>query len=251
MTYWFQVQNSDVHIVFNTLINGSWPASLLKVSKIVDNPWSVSTVRSEKAGLALAELIGRKAYGGRPINLMGYSLGARTIYTCLMVLAERRQFGLVENVVMMGTPAPAESRVWLALKSVVAGRLINVYSQNDYILGFLYRTSNLHYGIAGLQAVLGAEGVENYDMSSLVDNHLYYQHMVGTILKDVGWEDVDPEHVVENEKSAAWATLMRDDSRKRWMDAEMATGLKIKTPDAQGKLCHELESHLGKMKIQA
>jgi hypothetical protein len=162
------------------------------MSKIIDNPWSVGMVRAEKAGVTLADAIMRSKFqGDRPVSLVGFSLAARAIYTCLMVLAERRCFGLVDSVVMMGLPAPSESRVWLTLKSVIAGRLINVYSENDYILGFLCRTSNIQFGIAGLEEVQGAEGVENYNVSRSVDGHLAYQRIAGLVLREIGWEDVD------------------------------------------------------------
>ncbi|KAH6891093.1 hypothetical protein B0T10DRAFT_595224, partial [Thelonectria olida] len=178
--------------IFSSLMEATWPAGLMKISKIIDNPWSLGMVRAEKAGVVLADVLMRnKIQGDRPISLLGYGLGARSIYICLMALAERRQFGVIESVILMGTPAPSESRVWLTLKSVVSGRLINVYSENDYLLGFLYRTSNIHFGVAGLQKIQGADGVENHDVSRLVTEHLRYSSLTGKILKDVGWEDLD------------------------------------------------------------
>lgn len=178
-----------------TIMEQQWPVSLLKVSKIIDNPWSVGMVRAEKMGGVLADALMRgKFQGDRPVSLIGFGLAARAIYTCLMILAERRCFGLIESVVFMGLPAPSESRVWLTLKSVVAGRLINVYSDHDYILGFLYRTSNIHFGLAGLQDIQGAAGVENHRVK-LPEGHLSYQSMVPRILKDIGWEDVDTRAV--------------------------------------------------------
>ncbi|KAM0258277.1 hypothetical protein ACHAQJ_003919 [Trichoderma viride] len=176
--------------IFSSLIDAVWPVSLLKVSKILDNPWNVAIVRAEKAGAVFADAIMRQKFqGDRPVSLIGYGLGARAIYACLMVLAERRQFGIIDSVVMMGTPAPSESRVWLTLKSVVCGRLINVYSEHDYMLGFLYRTANIQFGVAGLQEIQGADGVENYRMKSLSRGHLTYQSQVSQILKNIGWED--------------------------------------------------------------
>ncbi|KAF5659663.1 DUF726 domain-containing protein [Fusarium heterosporum] len=177
--------------IFANLIEATWPTELMKVSKIIDNPWSMGMVRAEKAGTVLADAIMRsKIQGDRPVSLIGFSLGARAIYVCLMILAERRQFGLIDSVVLMGTPAPSESRVWLTLKSVVSGRLINVYSENDYLLGFLYRTSNIHFGVAGLQRIQGADGVENHNVSNLVNGHLRYSTLIGRILKDIHWEDL-------------------------------------------------------------
>lgn len=178
---------------------GRWPAELLKISKIIDIPWSIGMVRADKAGLILADTIQRKIHGSRPITLIGYSLAGRVIYTCLMALAERRQFGLIDSVVMIGTPAPSEARVWLTLRSVVVGRLVNVYSDNDYMLGFMMRTSNTHFGVAGLQRVVGALGVENFDASAMVSGHLRYQFLVGKILKSLGWEDLDHSQLTRDQ----------------------------------------------------
>jgi hypothetical protein len=106
-----------------------------------------------------------------------------------MVLAEKRQFGVVDSVVMMGAPVPSESRVWLTLKSVVSGRLVNVYSEKDYMLGFLYRTCNLQFGIAGLQEIQGADSVENHCIQALPKGHLSYSSLTSQVLKDIAWED--------------------------------------------------------------
>jgi hypothetical protein len=187
-----QVETTNTILVFKNLIEATWPMELMKVSKIIDNPWSMGMVRAEKAGAVLADAIMRsKIQGDRPVSLIGFSLAARAIYICLMILAERRQFGLIDSVVLMGTPAPSESRVWLTMKSVVSGRLVNVYSESDYLLGFLYRTSNIHFGLAGLQRIQGADGVENHNVSNLVNGHLRYSSLVGKILKDIHWEDLD------------------------------------------------------------
>ncbi|KAG6138502.1 hypothetical protein E4U12_008176 [Claviceps purpurea] len=178
--------------IFQSLIDSTWPEPLLRISKIIDNPWGVGMVRAEKVGAVLADaLIRQKFQGDRPVSLIGFSLAARAIYACLMVLAERRQFGVVDSVMMLGTPAPSESRVWLTLKSVVTGRLINVYCESDYILGFLYRTSNTQFGVAGLQEIQGANGVENHCVKTLPREHLSYPSMMGTILRDIGWEGLD------------------------------------------------------------
>ena len=149
-------------------------------------------VRAEKAGAVLADAVMRhKFQGDRPVSLVGYSLAARAIYACLMVLAERRQFGIIDSVVLMGAPVPSESRVWLTLKSVVSGRLVNVYSEHDYLLGFLCRFSNIQFGIAGLQDIQGADGVENHNVGEMPKGHLGYQSRTGRILQDIGWTELN------------------------------------------------------------
>lgn len=190
--------------VFSSLVDSHWPDSLLRISKIVDNNWSNGMVRADKLGTALADVIISRQQGERGVSLIGYSLGARAIYTCLMALAERRAFGLVENAVMMGLPAPSEPVVWCVMKTVVSGRLVNVYSENDYILGFMYRTSSIEFGVAGLQRVNGVEGVENVDVTAKVGLHTRYQYLVGTILHHIGWEDIDSDQVNRDEANMSF-----------------------------------------------
>ncbi|KAF2803595.1 DUF726-domain-containing protein [Mytilinidion resinicola] len=185
--------------VFAALSAGLWPLGLLKVSRIIDNPFSVAKARSDKAGEVLADALINKVQGERPVTLVGYSLGARVIYTCLQTLAERKAFGLVESVVLMGAPTPSTSNEWRKIRSVVSGRVVNVYSTNDYILAFLYRTSSIQYGVAGLQKVEDIKGIQNVDVSELVSGHTRYRWLAGTILKKIGFEDVDLEEVAREE----------------------------------------------------
>jgi len=187
--------------IFASLMTALWPIALLKVSKIIDNPFSIAKNRADKAGLVLADALINKAQGERPVTLIGYSLGARLIYSFLMSLAERRAFGLVESVVLIGTPAPSDSAVWRAMRSVVSGRLVNVYSENDYILAFLYRTSSIQYGVAGLQEAQDVKGIENVNVSEMVSGHLRYQYLVGSILEKIGFEDIDLEEVAREEET--------------------------------------------------
>jgi hypothetical protein len=197
--------------IFASLMTALWPIGLLKVSKVVDNPFSVTMNRADKAGLVLADALINKAQGERPVTLIGYSVGARLIYSCLMSLAERRAFGLVENVILMGAPCPSDDAPWRTMRSVVAGRLINVYSENDYILGFLYRTFNIQYGVAGLQEVEHVKGIENINVSDMVSGHLRLQYLVGSILEKIGFEDIDVSEVAREEETLA---LMEEEEKK-------------------------------------
>lgn len=115
-----------------------------------------------------------------------------------MTLAERRAFGLVESVVLVGAPTPSTASEWRKARNVLSGRVVNVYSTNDYILALLYRTSSIQYGVAGLQKVEGVKGVENVDVSSLA-GHTRYRYLAGNILKNVGFEDIDIEEVAREE----------------------------------------------------
>lgn len=186
--------------VFGALAAGLWPLGILKISSVLDNPFSVAKYRADKAGQVLADALINKVQGERPITLIGYSLGARLIYSCLKTLAERKAFGLIENVVLLGSPCPSDPEDWRYVRSVVSGRVVNVFSTNDYVLAFLYRTSSIQLGVAGLQPVLGIPGVQNVDVSELVSGHLRYRYLTGSILKKIGFEDIDLAAVEQEEK---------------------------------------------------
>ena len=197
--------------IFAEMMGALWPLGLLKISRVVDNPFSVAKSRAEKAGEVLADALVNKAQGERPVTLIGYSLGARVIYTCLMSLAKRKAFGLVESVVLIGAPTPSTAAEWRILRSVVSGRLVNVYSENDYVLGFLYRTSSIQYGVAGLQRVEGVPHLENIDVSETVSGHLRYRYLVGSILKKIGFEDIE---LAEVEKEEETLRVMEEEETK-------------------------------------
>lgn len=207
--------------VFASLTAGLWPLGLLKVSRIIDNPFSVAKARADKAGEVLADALINRAQGERPVTLVGYSLGARVIYTCLRTLAARKAFGLIESVVLLGAPTPSTAADWRIMRSVVTGRLVNVYSTSDYILGFLYRSSSIQYGVAGLQPIAGVKGVQNVDVSDMVTGHLSYRYLTGSILKKIGFEDVDLEALKREEEK------LKEDERKAEEDRRKAEGVKV------------------------
>lgn len=85
------------------------------------------------------------------------------------------------------------------MRTVVSGRLVNVFSENDSVLAFLYRTSSVQFGVAGLQRVEGLPGVENVDVSDIISGHLRYQYLIGKILTSIGFEEIDAEEVRKEE----------------------------------------------------
>jgi hypothetical protein len=191
-----------------------WPLALLKISSVLDNPFSVAKYRADKAGEVLADALINRVQGERPVTLIGYSLGARLIFSCLQTLAKRKAFGIIENVVFLGAPNPSDPEDWRAIRSVVSGRVVNVFSTNDYILAFLYRTSSIQLGVAGLQPVLGIHGVQNVDVSEIVNGHLQYRYLTGSILRKVGFEDIDIEEVEQEENEMKAVEAMEKKERE-------------------------------------
>ncbi|XP_010316399.2 uncharacterized protein [Solanum lycopersicum] len=161
--------------VLKTLLTAlALPATLLAMTDFIDSKWAIAVDRSDKAGKLLAEVLQKGLQGNRPVTLVGFSLGARVIFKCLQVLAESANTsGLVERVVLLGAPIAIKSMNWEAARKVVAGRFVNAYTTNDWMLGIAFRASLLTRGLAGIQPV-DVPGIENVDVTELIDGHSSY-----------------------------------------------------------------------------
>jgi hypothetical protein len=195
--------------LLGALYAGLWPLGLIKVASVLDNPFSVALARADKAGKVLAHALIDGVQGKRPVSLLGYSVGARVIYACLVELAEQHAFGLVESVVMMGAPVPSDSRQWRQIRSVVAARVVNAYSTEDYVLGYLYRSTKLEMGVAGLAPVKDIYGIENVDVSKLVSGHDRYRYLVGTILAHIDFGDLNFNKIADQERALESAEMKK------------------------------------------
>ncbi|GJN79436.1 hypothetical protein PLIIFM63780_002949 [Purpureocillium lilacinum] len=204
--------------VLATLWAALWPIQILAAASNVDNPFSRASNRSHKAGRLLADALINRVQGERPVTLVGYSLGAAAIHACLQSLAERHAFGLVADVVLIGAPAPSSPAHWRSLRPVVSGRVFNVYSENDMVLGFVYRMHSLALGVAGLQPITGVEGLENVDLSERVSGHLRYPELTGEILRMCGFVgvraggDIEKDDVIRMKDQAAEGNLLDFDA---------------------------------------
>jgi hypothetical protein len=187
------------------------PVVLTKLAYLIDNPWTVSLDRANSAGLILADSLIDRNLGTRPITFVGYSLGSRVIFSCLRELARKGAFGLVQNVYLFGSPIVAKKDEYLKAKSVVAGRFVNGYAKNDWILGYLFRlTSGGISRVAGLAPIEEIPGLENVDVTDLVPGHMAYRTAMPRLLREVGWivesdefteiEDPDPENHAKRQR---------------------------------------------------
>ncbi|KAI5950890.1 hypothetical protein KGF54_003964 [Candida jiufengensis] len=170
------------------------PMALSKLSYLLDNPWNVSLDRAWKAGKLLADTILSGNLGVRPITLVGFSLGARLIYSCLIDLAKRSGYGLIENVILLGSPISINTDQLAQARSVVSGKFINGYSKKDWILGYLFRATGGGIStVAGLSALTSVYGIENIDCTEFVEGHMSYRKAIPKILKTMNWEVLSEE----------------------------------------------------------
>ncbi|KAJ9662870.1 hypothetical protein H2198_001098 [Neophaeococcomyces mojaviensis] len=187
------------------------PIVLTKLSYLIDNPWSVSLDRATAAGLILADSLIARHLGQRPVTLAGFSLGARVIFSCLKELSVRGAYGIVQNVYLFGSPIVAKKDEYLRARSVIAGRFVNAYATNDWILGYLFRaTSGGIMKVAGLAPVENIPGLENIDVTELVNGHMAYRQAMPKLLRKLNWEvesdefteieDPDPENHAQRQR---------------------------------------------------
>ena len=188
-----------------------WPIILTKLSYLIDNPWNNSLDRAKAAGLLLADTLMSRNLGLRPINLAGFSLGARVIYYCLLELARCHAYGIVQDVFIFGTPVVFRQRDWAKVSSVVAGRLVNGFKRDDWVLGYLFRATSGGIGrVCGLRPIEIGANVDNLDCTHEVQGHYGYREAMPRLMAKCDYlvtseefteiEDPDPDRQRERQR---------------------------------------------------
>lgn len=208
------------------------PMALSKLGYLLDNPWNVSLDRAWKAGLVLADTLISRNLGVRPVTLVGFSLGSRVIYSCLLELAKRGAYGLVEKVVLFGSPIVVSTEDLALARSVVSGDYINGFSKKDWILGYLFRaTSGGLRRVAGLAPIEKMEGIQNFDCTQYVQGHMEYRKAIPQLLAQLDFQVLAEEFVEIDDPDPEQTERQRqlisefDEARKQ-MESEQANGKK-------------------------
>ncbi|CAO3566819.1 unnamed protein product [Mortierella alpina] len=177
------------HTLLSALLSAlAWPMALTRLGYLIDNPWSIALDRAKLAGLVLADSLLMRSYlGFRPVTLVGYSLGARVIFYCLLELGRLDAFGIVEDAYLFGAPITASQTQWRQARSAVAGDFVNGYLRNDWVLGFLFRATTGGLGtVAGLRPITNVPGLTNMDLTTHVEGHLDYRVKIPLLMKLMG-----------------------------------------------------------------
>ncbi|KDQ62909.1 hypothetical protein JAAARDRAFT_119620 [Jaapia argillacea MUCL 33604] len=165
-----------------------WPIVLTKLGYLIDNPWSNACDRAKSAGGVLADVLIQRHLGVRPISLIGFSLGARVIFYCLIELHRQKQFGIVQDVFLLGATVTAPTRTWIEARSVVSGRFVNGFARNDWVLNYLFRAAGGGLNaVAGLRPLDGVPGLENVDVTDKISGHMSYRTFMPLILDQLGF----------------------------------------------------------------
>ncbi|KAJ2311732.1 Transmembrane and coiled-coil domain-containing protein 4 [Coemansia sp. RSA 2704] len=174
----------------------AWPLAILNLGQLIDTPWAVGLERAKRAGKLLAEVLASRAHGKRPVALIGYSLGALAIFTCLQELHSRGSFGIVDTAVLLGMPANSQSQTaWTACCQCVSRKVVVGFSQKDWVLAFLFRASAFCTHLAGLSGVdagalfkdqpLLRRKLQSLDLSTIVTEHADYLGKIDEIIVEV------------------------------------------------------------------
>ena len=154
----------------------AWPVTLLNAASLIDNPWSVCANRAKEVGRELARVLLSHAQGKRPVNLIGFSLGARVIYYCLEEMSVHADSGgVIQNVIVLGAPVSGNADKWQRFADVVAGTIFNGFCRTDWLLRFIYRASSMRVSIAGLCEIpWKSKKMINIDLTEIINGHVDY-----------------------------------------------------------------------------
>jgi len=160
------------------------PLSVLSVLEIIDNPWAVAKNRSTQAGKLLGDYIADNEFGGLPVTLIGYSLGAEVILAALERLHERKETGKIYNIYFLAGAASRDDSRLKYLKTLVSGHVVNVYSRQDWILSYVYRAAELLAQPVGISP-LKTQNCINLDVTNSVGDHTEYLEKLDYIFAEI------------------------------------------------------------------
>ena len=141
--------------------------------------------RAKQAGLILAQTLRLKGCGFGPVTLVAFSLGASVVFHCLKELLAGPEQAIVLDVILFGGAAPSIVEDWRKVRAALKGRLINVYSRQDWTLR-LY-TATCSTKAIGL-GPLDIEGIENIDATGVVEGHQDHRKKMKELLDLINYQ---------------------------------------------------------------
>lgn len=150
---------------------------------LATNPWSVAGVKAYQTGALLADIIART---DREYILVGHSLGARVIYSCLAALKTKDKCFIREAHLLGGAISNNCSSIddgsnsvnWSEIHNSVSGNINNYYSKNDSVLKYLYKVGEgVKFDIGNPigRHCIESSRVNNVDVSKHVSGHAEYK----------------------------------------------------------------------------
>ncbi|MDY0193995.1 MAG: DUF726 domain-containing protein [Aliarcobacter butzleri] len=184
----------------NSIITTASSASKVAVKKVaplglaiqalglVTNPWSVASVKAYQTGALLADIIART---DKEHILIGHSLGARVIYSCLSSLKTKDKC-FIKDVHLLGGAVDKNCKnednkvCWNELHNTVSGKIKNYFSKNDTILQTLYRVGEgvkFEFGDPIGRHPIENQNIDNIDVTEYIGGHTEYKSNLSKILR--------------------------------------------------------------------
>jgi len=158
------------------------PSPVVAYSWDADVEWDTAKRTADVNGPLLAEWLSDwAASDGRPIHLIGYSLGARVCGEALRSLVGADHAHSLASVSLLGGAIPhtsvEQTGYYGDAIDAIETPVTNFHSRNDRVLGWVYRVSDRtravgHNGINDESAA--PTGYRDVDVTSAVEDHYSY-----------------------------------------------------------------------------
>jgi len=100
---------------------------------------------------------------------------------------DREPASLVGDVIFIGLPRAIDKKVLTSCRRVTGGRLVNCYTTNDWLLSLMFVARG---GTpCGTKPIKDVPGVENYDVTHLVESHTKYGDAIPNILQYIRFSE--------------------------------------------------------------
>ena len=158
------------------------PTPVVAYSWDSDLDWGPAKEMADANAAPLAEWLTEWAdEDGRPVHVVGYSLGARVTGETLRVLADQERTDAVASVSLFGGAVPNETvgqegRYGEAIAAVDAP-VTNFHNADDRVLGWVYRLSDRTQAVGqtGLpESATAPSGYTDVDVTDSVPDHYSY-----------------------------------------------------------------------------
>jgi len=161
------------------------PAPVVAFSWDGQGRWQTVTDNADTNAHPLAEwLVEWADEDGRPVHLIGYSLGARVACETVAVLADTGTLEAVSSVSLLGAAIAADTvttdgRYGEAI-GIFSGPVTSFFSENDRVLADLFDEPPALGQQGADRSTALADGFEEVDVTdSIPDHHTYYRPDVG------------------------------------------------------------------------
>lgn len=157
------------------------PATVAQLLTLSTNPWHVALVKAEKTGTLLADILQR--CDRQRFVLLGHSLGARVVYSCMQTLAttDRKR---IAGVHLFGGAVHNDAGYWKAASRSLAPKatIHNYHSDADLVLRHFYSIGTFFQSDPiGRHPIHRVAGVSNHNFRSKGIGHMDYKRRLHEI----------------------------------------------------------------------